>query len=139
MGQMVFLARSNMEVFFFLDKGGHYNIHSITFHWLTLLPYSATIYNNSQLQLRDVRITVALLFFRLLGCGTLYSGKSYRRFGSASCLHHRGKVPLSRTTGHHTPAHISIFVHFHKNLQISILKFSALKDVDSCGFWSGRH
>ena len=38
-----------------------------------LLPYSALIYINSQLHLRDVRITIAWLLFRLLGCGALYS------------------------------------------------------------------
>jgi hypothetical protein len=40
-----------------------------------LLPYSAPIYNNSQLQLREVRITVALLIFRLPDCGAIYSGR----------------------------------------------------------------
>jgi len=40
-----------------------------------LLPYSAPICNSSQLQLRDVRITIALLLFRLLLCGAVYSGR----------------------------------------------------------------
>jgi len=39
-----------------------------------LLPYSAPFCNKSQLQLRDVRKTIALLLFRLLLCGALYSG-----------------------------------------------------------------
>jgi hypothetical protein len=59
----------------FLDKDERYNTDSITLHLLMLLPYSAPIYIKSQLQLRDVRITIALLLFRLLGCGALYSSK----------------------------------------------------------------
>jgi len=40
-----------------------------------LLPYSAPVYIDSLLQLRDVRITIALLLYRLLGCGALYPGR----------------------------------------------------------------
>lgn len=120
----------------FLGKGERYNTDSITFHWLMLLPYSAPIYINSQLQLRDVRTTIDSVF---LGVALFILVEKLPKFWKCVLPPSSWFITLSQTTRYHTLADNNICVHYRKNLQTSVRKFSVFKDIGSCGFWSGRH